>query len=161
MHSPSSCTFTLSYASAVQFIGTFVQWSRYMPREIFKRVFVVPLSLIMDNFWFYLSNLYLQYTCKYLLSFPVSERFEFRRNWNCLGRSIGASCTRLLALSRATFYKECRPRNEFIYVGLYCAVQDSTRFYPFAGLFFLFAETQYVDSNKVFLKIVSCSPLDS
>ena len=26
MYSPSSCTFTLSYACAVQFIGTFAQW---------------------------------------------------------------------------------------------------------------------------------------
>ena len=82
MHSPSSCTFTLFYACAVQFIGTFVQWSRYMPRACCKRVFVVPLSLIMDNFWFYLSNLYLQCTWMYVLSFPASERFEFRQNWN-------------------------------------------------------------------------------
>ena len=131
MHSPLSGTFTLFYACAVQFIGTFVQWSRYMLRARCKRVFVVPLSLTMDNFWFYFSYLYLQCTW---MSFPASERFEFRQNWNGLGRS--ALCTRLLALSRATFYEECRPRKEFIYVRLYCAVQDSTRFYPFAGLFF-------------------------
>ena len=79
MHSPSSCTFTLFYACAVQFIGTFVQWSRYMLRACCKRVFVVPLSLIMDNFWFYLSYLYLQCTWMYVLSFPASERFEFAK----------------------------------------------------------------------------------
>ena len=37
------------------------------------------------------------------------ERFEFRRNWNVLDRTIGALYTRPLALSRATTYKECRP----------------------------------------------------
>ena len=134
MHSPSSCTFTLFYACAVQFIGTFVQWSRYMPRACCKRVFVVPLSLIMDNFWFYLSNLYLQCTWMYVHVYcpflPVNGL-----NFAKIGMSR-ASCTRLLAMSRATFYEECRPRKDFIYVGLYCAVQDSTRFYPFAGLFF-------------------------
>ena len=161
MHSPASGTFTLFYACAVQFIGTFVQWSRYMLRACCKRVFVVPLSLIMDNFWFYLSYLYLQCTWMYVLSFPASERFEFRQNWNGLGRFIRATCTRLLAMSRPTVYEECRPRKEFIYVRLYCAVQDSTRFYPFAGLLFLYAGTRFVDSNKEFLKIESSSPLDS
>ena len=68
--------------------------------------------------------------------FSVSEGFEFRRNWHVLGRSIGASYTRPLALSRATIYKECRPRNEFIYVELYYAVQDFTIFYPFVGSIF-------------------------
>ena len=48
---------------------------------------------------FYLSNLYVQFTWMFLLSFPVGDRFEFRRNLNGLGRSIGASWTRLLALS--------------------------------------------------------------
>ena len=129
MHSPSSGTFTLFYACAVQFIGTFVQWSRYMLRACCKRVFVVPLSLIMDNFWFYLSYLYLQCTWMYVLSFPASERFEFRQNRNGLGRS--ALCTRLLALSRTTFYK-----TEGIYVGLYCAVQKIHEILPVCRLDF-------------------------
>ena len=68
--------------------------------------------------------------------FSVSEVFEFRRNWHVLGRYIRVSYTRPLALSRATIYKECRPRNEFIYVELCSTVQDSTRFYPSVGSIF-------------------------
>ena len=78
--------------------------------------------------------IYLTYTynvlgCMYCPFLPVNGL-----NFAKIGMSR-ASCTRLLAMSRATFYEECRPRKDFIYVGLYCAVQDSTRFYPFAGLF--------------------------
>ena len=90
----------------------------------------------MENFWFYIFNFYLQCTWMYLLSFSVSERFEFRRNWNVLGRSIGALYTRPLALSRTTIYKEYRPRNEFIYVELYSAVWHFTRFTRLWSQFF-------------------------
>ena len=48
-----------------------------------------------------------------------------------LGRSIGASGTRLLALSRTTFYK-----TECIYVGLYCAVQKIHEILPVCRLDF-------------------------
>ena len=48
-----------------------------MPGACCKRVFVVPLSLIMDNFWFYLFNLYIQCTWIYLLSFLSVKCLNF------------------------------------------------------------------------------------
>ena len=111
----------------------------------------------MDNFWFCLSNLYLQCILMYLLSLPVSERFEFRRNWDGLGRSIGASCTR----PELRFTKNADRATSLYMWEFVVLCRNSTRFYPFAGLFFLFAGTQFVDSNKIFLKIGECLLLDS
>ena len=156
MHSPSSCTFTLFYACAVQFIGTFVQWSRYMPRSCCKRVFVVPLSLIMNNFWFYLSNLYLQCTWMYVLSFPASERFEFRQNWNVQSLVYTSACN-----VQSYVLRRMPTAQRFYICGTLLCCTGFHEILPVCWLIFLFAGTRYVDSNKEFLKIESSSPLDN
>ena len=70
----------------------------------------------------------------YLLSFlPVNGlNFEIGMAWVDLSEPRVHVC---LHYSELRFPKNS-DRAEFIYVGLYCVVQDSTRFYSFAGLFF-------------------------